>query len=71
MTKKNTSNLSENLKKLNQIVTWFDNQDNLDIEKAIELVKDGTEIIKLSRERLSKIENEFKELKKDIQKNKN
>ncbi len=62
------NNLSENLKKINQIVSWFDNQSDLDIEKALEYVKEGGYLIKQSRERLSQIENEFKEIKKDIQK---
>ena len=68
MTKKNTStNLNENLKKLSQIVSWFDNQSELDVEKGLEYVKEGANLIKASRQRLGEIENEFKEIKKDIQ----
>lgn len=69
--KKNTAediNLKESLKKLNTIVSWFESQEDLDVEKGLEYVKEGASLIKASREKLSKIENEFKEIKKDIQK---
>jgi exonuclease VII small subunit len=68
MKKNNGVNLSENLKKLSQIVSWFESQSELDVEKGLEYVKDGASLIKSSRERLSEIENEFKEIKKEIQK---
>ena len=66
MTKK--TNLNETLKKLAQIVSWFESQSELDVEKGLEYVKEGATLIKASRERLSEIENEFKEIKKEIQK---
>lgn len=62
------TNLSENLKKLSQIVSWFESESDLDIEKGLEYVKEGAELIKSSRERLAEIENQFKEIKKEIQK---
>jgi exonuclease VII small subunit len=61
-------NLNETLKKLADIVSWFENQSELDVEKGLENVKQGADLIKLSRERLTEIENEFKEIKKDIEK---
>lgn len=67
-TKKTTGkvNLNETLKKLAGIVSWFENQSELDVEKGLEYVKEGAMLIKSSRERLSEIENEFKEIKKSI-----
>lgn len=59
-------NLNETLKKLETIVSWFESQQELDVEKGIEHVKEGADLIKDSRERLSQIENEFKEIKKSI-----
>ena len=69
MTKKETqkTNLNETLKKLKEIVLWFESQSEPDVEKGLELVREGAELIKVSRERLSQIENEFKEIKKEIQ----
>ncbi|MES3004765.1 MAG: exodeoxyribonuclease VII small subunit [Patescibacteria group bacterium] len=58
--------LNEGLKRLNQIVSWFENESELDVEKGLELVKEGAEIIKNSKERLKEIENEFVEIKKKI-----
>ncbi len=68
MTKKTAGqvNLNETLKKLAQIVSWFESQSELDVEKGLEYVKEGASLIKSSRERLTEIENEFKEIKKGI-----
>ncbi len=70
MTPKKTTgtktNLNETLKKLANIVAWFESQSELDVEKGMEYVKEGADLIKDSRERLTEIENEFKEVKKSI-----
>ncbi len=70
MKKTNTSevNLNDTLKKLSQIVSWFESSDELDVEKGLEQVKEGAALIKASRERLAEIENEFIEIKKEISK---
>ena len=60
-------NLNDTLKKLSQIVSWFESQSELDVEKGLEYVKEGAQLIKSSRGRLSEIENEFLEIKKEIQ----
>ena len=64
--KKTQTNLSENLKKLTGIVSWFESQSELDVEKGLQYVKEGADLIKESKARLSEIENEFKEIKKSI-----
>jgi exodeoxyribonuclease VII small subunit len=53
------------LQELQTIVSWFESQKDVDVEKALEYVKKGSVIIKQSKERLKEIENEFKEIKKD------
>lgn len=68
MKKTEGTNLNETLKKLSQIVSWFDTQSELDVEKGLEYVKEGVTLIKASRERLKEIENEFLEIKKEIKK---
>lgn len=67
--KKNTNqtNLNENIKRLKEIVSWFENQSEPDVEKGLEYVREGAFLIKSSKERLTEIENEFKEIKKEIQ----
>ena len=55
-------------KKLEEIVEWLENQEEVDVEKGIEKVKEGVKLIKASRERLKKVENEFDEVKKELEK---
>jgi hypothetical protein len=60
-------NLSKNLEKLSAIATWFDNQDEVDVEQGLDKVKEAAQLIKESNARLAEIENEFEEIKKDIE----
>ncbi len=60
-------NLTQSLKKLEEIVEWFENQDEVDVEKGLEKVREGVKLIKASKERLKKVENEFEEVKKELE----
>ncbi|MBU4274429.1 exodeoxyribonuclease VII small subunit [Patescibacteria group bacterium] len=64
--KPDIKNLSDNLKKLSDIADWFDNREDADIEQGLEKVKEAVVLIKASKERLKEIENEFEEIKKEI-----
>lgn len=61
---KNT--LKDSLKKLKDIVDWFDKQDEVDVEIGLEKVKEGVVFIKESRKQLKELENEFEKIKFDI-----
>lgn len=61
------TNLSESLKKLEEITKWFDNQEDVDVEKGLKKVKEGVALIKASRERLKEVENEFEDVKKVLE----
>lgn len=61
-----TKNLNENLKRLSEIAEWFDKIEEVDVEEGLERVKEAVGLIKLSKERLKEIENEFEEIKKEI-----
>lgn len=61
-------NLSDSLKKVQEIIRWFDNQEEVDVEKGLEKIKEGTVLIKESRARLKEIENEFEVVKKELEK---
>ncbi|MFA5652029.1 MAG: exodeoxyribonuclease VII small subunit [Candidatus Paceibacterota bacterium] len=61
-------NLKESLSKLNSIVEWFEEQEEVDVEVGLEKVKAGAELIKVCRKRLTEVENEFKEIQRDIDK---
>jgi exonuclease VII small subunit len=64
--KSDTKNLNSNLKRLSEITEWFENQEEIDVEEGLKKVKEAVELIKASRERLKTVENEFKEIKKEI-----
>ncbi len=64
--KENKGDLSEKLSQLGKIVSWFENQEEIDVEKGLELIKEGAVLIKDSKERLKEIENEFTEIKKEL-----
>jgi exodeoxyribonuclease VII small subunit len=66
MTTKET-NLTQSLKKLEEIVEWFESRQEVDVEKGLEKVKEGALLIKASKERLKKVENEFEEVKKELE----
>jgi len=61
-----TKNLKNNLKKLEEISVWFNDQKEVDVEEGLNKVKEAVELIKASKERLKQIENEFEEIKKEI-----
>ncbi len=60
------TNLSESLKKLEKIAEWFEVQEEVDVEQGLKKVKEGAQLIKISKERLKKVENEFEEIKKEL-----
>lgn len=59
-------NLKEALHKLDNIVTWFEEQDEVDVEAGLEKVKEGAGLVKDCKERLSEIENEFEVIQKQM-----
>lgn len=67
MPKEKELSLGESLKKLEAITTWFENQEEIDVEKALEKVKEGVALLKASKERLKEVENEFAVVKKDLE----
>ncbi|PIP18158.1 MAG: hypothetical protein COY82_01015 [Parcubacteria group bacterium CG_4_10_14_0_8_um_filter_35_7] len=62
----NKDKLKDSLKKLEEIIEWFDKQEEVDVEAGLERVKRGAALIKASRKRLEKLENEFEEVKKEL-----
>ena len=61
------TNLSESLKKLEGITEWFNNQEEVDVEKGLEKVKEGVQLVKASRARLKEVENEFEDVKRELE----
>jgi len=67
--KSDGKNLKNNLKKLEEISTWFSDQEEVDVEEGLEKVKEAIVLIRESKERLKQIENEFEEIKKEVELN--
>ena len=66
-------NLGESLKKLADIAAWLEAQertDEPDFDQGLLKVREAADLIKSSRARLSEVENEFREISKDIEKDK-
>jgi len=53
-------------KKLDEIVDWFENQEEVDVEAGLTRVKEGAELVKTCKKRLSEIENEFEQIKREV-----
>ena len=64
--KKKEVNLTESLGELQEIVAWFEEQDDVDVEQGLVKVREAAGLIKGSKQRLSQIQNEFKEIEKEI-----
>ena len=64
---KDNKNLNDNLKRLSEITEWFDSQEEVDIDEGLNKVKEAVGLIKASKERLKAVENEFEEIKKEIE----
>lgn len=67
MTTKKIKGFKEHLKEIAEILEWFDSQEELDVEAALEKVKQASELIKASKKRLTEVENEFREIKREIE----
>lgn len=64
-------NLKDSIKKLNQIVEWFESQEEIDIEAGLEKVKEGAMIVKVCKKRLVEIENEFEQIQRETEEENN
>ncbi len=65
MTKK--QNIKESLAKLEKIADWFEKERELDVEEGLARVKEGIVLVKELKERLKETENEFTELRKQLE----
>jgi len=68
--KKNSTqgkDLGKNLAELSAIADWFDEQAEVDIETGLKKVKQAATLIKASKKRLRQVENDFTEIKREIE----
>jgi hypothetical protein len=67
-TRKGTGDFKHHLKEIAEILAWFEAQDELDVEQALLKVKQAGVLIKASKQRLGELENQFKEIKSEAEK---
>ena len=63
-------NLGENLKKLSAIAEWLETQERSeepDFDTGLQKVREAAALIKKSRARLTAVENEFREITKQVE----
>ncbi|MBP6886373.1 MAG: exodeoxyribonuclease VII small subunit [Candidatus Pacebacteria bacterium] len=58
--------ISASLKALEELLSWFDGQTEVDVEEGLKKVREGAALIGDLRGRLKEAENEFVELKKAL-----
>ncbi len=66
-TKRNQPNLKQYIEDIKKISDWFEDQEEIDLEEALVKIREAGELIKLSKERLVEVENEFKEIKAAVE----
>ena len=69
MTKKTDQkhDLKKYLADIKAISDWFEEQEEIDLEEALVKIREAGELIKLSKDRLVEVENEFREIKAKIE----
>jgi hypothetical protein len=60
-------NLKQYLEDIKKISDWFEDQEEIDLEEALIKIREAGELIRLSKDRLMEVENEFKEIKIKIE----
>ena len=60
------SDFTESVNKLEEINSWFQNED-IDLDEGLYKLKTGKELIKKCRTRLKEVENEFIKIKKEFE----
>ncbi|MEX0934872.1 MAG: exodeoxyribonuclease VII small subunit [Candidatus Paceibacterota bacterium] len=63
--KKDNFNFKDTFKKLEEINSWFQ-EEEIDLDEALEKYKEGVGLIKEAKKHLKKTENEFEEIQKEL-----
>lgn len=58
--------IAQSLAKLEKIVAWLDEQDQVDVQEGLAKVREGAALVKELKARLKEVENEFEEVKKEL-----
>lgn len=67
MTITKKESIGQSLKKLEDVLAWFDGQTEVDVEEGLKRVRQGAQLVAELRERLKDVENEFQTVKATLQ----
>jgi exodeoxyribonuclease VII small subunit len=67
MAKQGKESIGQSLSKLEAIVKWLDAQSEVDVEEGLAKVREGAKLVGELRERLKAVENEFSEVKRELE----
>jgi exodeoxyribonuclease VII small subunit len=60
------NSLKETLQRLKEIIKELEEDDAVDVEAGLEKVKEGAGLVKDAREKFEKLENEFTDIRDDL-----
>ncbi|MDO8560207.1 MAG: exodeoxyribonuclease VII small subunit [bacterium] len=60
-------NFGKLMQQLQEIVDWYERQEELDLEEGLTKAKQAAELIRLCSQRLGQLENEFVKIKADLE----
>jgi len=58
--------IGDGLNQLEKIVNWFETREEIDVEAGLDKVAEGAALIKELKNKLKKVENDFKEIKEGL-----
>jgi hypothetical protein len=67
MTTTKKESIGQSLKKLEDVLAWFDGQTEVEVEEGLKRVRQGAGLVTELRERLKEVENEFQTVKATLQ----
>jgi len=65
--KEKTNSIAKDLEALEAIAAWFEHSEQVDVEEGLAKVKEGAVLAKRLKERLKEVENEFAEVRKEVE----
>ena len=63
---KEKESIGQSLDRLEKLVSWFDEQEQVQVEEGLAKAREGAALVKELRARLKEVENEFKEVRKEL-----
>lgn len=65
--KTEAKSIKESLKKLEEIAAWFENDSEFDLDEGLKKIKEGAGLVASLKKELTNVENEFREIQKELE----